>query len=366
MRLVNAVLALAMLGLAGCATTRKTPKEAMGNGRGVAWSLEARPAHFVVAVSPARQTLQWAGSTGLLLGASISAIANARHRKAMEDVLGNYNASQIFETRIEESLGGGDGSAWERIEPLDHSVPGEHPRDAFARHCRELNKTGRDWLLDLRTTHGLFGPEGTLVAAVEGVLFELPQGRQHWKTRMVVIPGPALADEPSGEPTQRGFKFSSRLSADEDAITRWTRDNGAPLRAAFEEAASGAAAALAQELGLAESAKGAYWLGRRALQTKDYEAAADYFEQAFRLQPDLVEAWAARAVAVARSGNVRGAVEMVAELLRQHPDYGPGHYNAAWWRAVELKEPQQARAHYERARALGLPASKEIEKHLEP
>lgn len=352
--------------LAGCATPRQTPEQALHSSPAPAWSMEARPDRFVVSISPARQTLQLAGSTGLILGSSISALSNAKHRRAMEEALGTFDAGKVLDERIQAALNEALGPQAKRVPPFDEGENIKARNEAFSARCRDLRKAGHDWLLDLKTTYGLFGVQGRLAAAVEGALYETRNGRRHWRGKIAAASGPILASDKPGDPTKPfGFKVSSKLSAQEDAVTRWTKDQGAPLRAAFEAAASGTAAALVQEMGLKTSPEGAYWLGRQAMQDKDFERAAALFAQARELNPGMIEAEDGRAAALAGMGDVAGAVALTQQTLQVVPEDAVAHYNLAWWYAVEMDEAAKARPHYESALGKGMPRCKDIEKQIE-
>ncbi len=352
--------------LAGCATPRQTPAQALRSSAPPAWSIEAKPDHFVVSISPARQTLQLVGSTGLLLGSGISALSNAKHRREMEEALSTFDPGKQIDERIQTALNEALGAQAKRVTPFDGGVNTKARNDAFAERCRVLRQAGHEWVLDLQTTYGIFGIQGRAVAAVEGTLYETKRGRLHWKDKIAVSPDPILASDKPGDPTKPfGFKVSSKLSAEEDAVSRWTTGRGKPLHAAFENATSGIAAALLQDLGLRTSAEGSYWLGQQALQEKDWERAATLFAQALQLEPNMTNAEHGRALAIAASGNPQGAVTLTEKMLAANPEDGVAHYNLAWWYAVKLDGALKAKPHYEAAIAKGLPHCKDIEKRIE-
>ena len=291
-----------------------------------------------MAVSPARQTLQWAGSTGLLLGAGISAISNAKHRRAMEDILSAYDTEAVFTERLAGALSGASGQELARVPAFEGADQPGQGRQALAERYTRLARAGHPWLLDLRTDFGLFGPEGLLTVAIDGDLRELPSGRRHWHREILVISEPLLADTPLGDPTKRmGVKISG-LSVEEGAVARWIEEDGTPLRAAFEEGVDGAVAALLFDLGLDKNPQGAYWLGRSALAQKEFEEAEAFFRQAGSVpgaQRDL-------AVCLAHTKRIQEAVAMTEALAAAAPEDAAARYNLACWYAVELDQPEKS------------------------
>jgi len=283
----------------------------------------------------------------------------------MEEVLNAFDAGKVFDERIQAALNEALGPQAKRTAPFDEGDNIKERNEAFAARCRDLRKAGHDWVLDLKTTYGLFGTQGRLVAAIEGTLYETRNGRKHWRGRIAAASDPILASDKPGDPTKPfGFKVSSKLSAEEDAVTRWTKDQGAAFRGVYEAVTSGAAEALVQELRLKTSAKGAYWLGRQAMQDKDFERAAALFAQAYQLDPSIIEAEDGRAVALAGMGDLAGAAALAEQTLQADPKDAAAHYNLAWWYAVKMDAAEKAKPHYEAALGKGLPRCKDIEKKI--
>lgn len=352
--------------LMGCATTSE-PIPTIGTARKPAWSLKDTQDRMIVNVSPARQTLKVAGRAGKVLGTGISIISNARHRKAITAALEGYDAGDVFQQRLATGLREATNGALHRVEVLESTAGYEDRRDAERERYRVLTENGHDLVLDLRISYGLFSFEGILIAKLKGELRALPAGKRFWENALVVSSAPILANDKLNDPTKRklGPNFSlPRLSVKEDAIKQWTQDGGVTLRNRFESAVDGLISALVTDLGLAEEANGAYYLGKQAMYKKDFDKAEKRFNQALTLDPASLEAKNGLSVNLAHTGKIDAAIALAKEIIQTDPRYGPAHYNLAWWYATEKDDPAAARPHYKKALDLGMPTGKKIEKAL--
>lgn len=365
-----AVLALsATVVLAGgCATTPEGGEKRLSEAATPAWSLKDARGGMIVAVSPARRTLQIAGTSGALLGAGIDAITNAKYRSAVQDALEGYDAGAVFEERIRAGLEETLGDSLMRAAPFGSAAGYSTTREAEQARYRSIAKEGGDVLLELRMSYGLFGYQGILVAKIDGELVSLPEGRRLWDNAIVVSTEPILANAKLTDPTKRlGPNFTSpRLTVDEDAISRWTGDGGEALRRRFEEAAQGAVAALLDDLALREDAKGAYYLGKLALARKRFEEAARHFGRAAAMESALTDARNGLSVTYAHQKKLDQAISLAKDITRTEPGYGPAWFNLAWWYAVEKNDPAAAKPYCDRAMALDMPGDEKLEKALAP
>lgn len=363
---VALVSALLVPALSGCATPRGGQAEALRNATDPAWALRASQDEMIVAVSPARQTLQLAGSTGMVLGASISAVANDKHRRKIESVLEGYDAGAVFETRLTEALGKAVGERLDRVAALGSTAGYDQVRDAEAARYQALAEAGKEVLLDLKMTYGLFGYEGVLITKLDGEVVTLPGGYALYRNTVVASTEPIMANDKLRDPTkQMAPNFTNpRFTVKEGAIDQWLADDGAMLRAQFEAAVDGVVAALLLDLELTDSAEGAYFLGRQALYQKKLETAKAHFEHAVTLRPDYADARNGLSVTLARSGNLAGAIELAKGLADAQPEYGPAYFNLAWWLAVEQDDAEAARPFYAKAQELGMPTAKKVDKAL--
>jgi len=360
---ISLILSGALLG--GCVTAQKDRPTSIGTSKTPAWSLRANQEEMIVAVSPARQSLQIVGTSGVLLGAGIDAIANDKHRKAIRTALEGYDAGKVFESRIQERLQA-SSPALKRVPGVGSTAGKNTIYDAQKQRYTQLAKEGIDTLLDLKMTYGLFGFEGLLVAKLDGTLKLMPEGSELWSDTIVVSAEPILAYEKLSDPTNTlGPNLSSpRLSANEDAISKWTEDGGKTVRARFEAAVDGVVSALLCDLGLAREAKGEYYLGKMAMNRKKFDEANTHFENALKLDADLADAANGRAVNVAHAKDIDKAIALERALTEAHPDYGPAWLNLAWWYSAEKKDMAAAKECYGKARALGMAEDSRIEKEL--
>lgn len=353
--------------VAGCATGPK-PGQAASLKDAVApvWSLSATQNEMAVSVSPARRTMQLAGSSGVLIGASVAAVANDRYRRAIRDVLQGYDAGAVFEERLAARLKQTVSQDLAQVGPLSSTAGFQSKRDAEKARYESLAKRGADVLLDLNMTYGLFGPGGTLVTKLDGRLLGLPGGRGLWNDVIVVHTEPILADQKLSDPTKQfAPDFTSlRLTAEDDAITQWTRDGGQRLRKCFEESVDAVVSALLCDLGLAQEAVGEYYLGKLAMNRKAFDEADAHFRKALELDPNMIEARNGRAVNLAHNRQTDDAIKLAEETTTSAPDYAPAWYNLAWWYAIDKKTPEAAAAYYDKALALGMPANTKLEKAI--
>ena len=350
----------------GCATTSdRAAKPTLQNAASAAWSLRSSKDEMIVAVSSARQTGQLFGTAGTVVGAGISAATDAKHKKKILEVLGDYDAGEVFEARLAERLIVAVDNKLIRVDPLSFT-PGyrKKPIAVDARHSA-LARRGHDLLLDLEMIYGIYGTQGTLVVKIDGSIVPLPRGEELWGKTIVVTAAPVLAGTKLSDPTKRMMPNFSLTFTDEDAIAQWTEDGGVTLKRRFEAAIDGAVSALLVDLELADEALGAYYLGKQALQQKKFDEAAELLSKAVAADETLLGARAELAVTRAHQENVDGAIEMTRALAAAHPDYGPAQYNLAWWLAVEKNDAAAARPHYEKALALGMPGAKKIVDVLE-
>lgn len=338
--------------------------EALRNADSVAWSLRDERNQMVVAVSPARQTLQIAGSFGTVLGTSISAIANDKYRRDIEDALAGYDGATVFREKLEQRLGAALAERARKVTPMASTAGYNNPRDAERERLAALSKAGNDLVLDLEAEYGLFGYQGLLVAKITAKLSDTGRARKIWGDNLIASAEYILASDKLADPTNQLMPniTDPRFGVSEDAIAQWTGDGGETFRQRFEAAVDGVISALLMELGLEESAEGGYYLGRVYLMRKKFDAAEAYFNTALKLQPDHSPAKNGLSVTLYHKKELDEAIAVSKALSDAEPDFAPAHYNLAWWHAVEKKDAASALPHYERARALGLSTPKKLDK----
>jgi tetratricopeptide (TPR) repeat protein len=367
-KVLAAITGLVMAGVfaSGCATTKGERPTSLKTAKTPAWSLRANQDEMIVEVSPARQSLQIVGTSGLLLGAGIDAIANDKHRKEIRAALDGYDAGKVFEERLQKRLDEKVPNL-KRVAGVGSTAGMNTIYEAQKLRYTKLAKEGADTLLELKMTYGLFGYDGLLVAKLEGSLKLMPEGRELWGDTIVVSAEPILANDKLSDPTSTlGPNLSSpRLSANEDAISKWTGDGGKTVRSRYEAAVDGVVSALVCDLGLANEANGEYYLGKMAMNRKKFVEAGTHFDNALKLDPEMMDAANGRAVNLAHDKQIDKAIELERQITAAHADYGPAWFNLAWWYATEKKDAAQAKECYAKARALGMPEESRIEKASE-
>lgn len=352
--------------VAGCATVREGRPATLREAQAPVWSLTATDDEMIVAVSPVRQSVQIIGSSVAVLGAGVDAMVNSKYREAVREALQGYDAGAVFEERLAKRLGEALPRGIERTSALTSTAGLQSKKEANDARYEGIAKRGRDEVLDLTMTYGLFGYEGLLVAKLDGRLLLVPEGRELWDNSIVVSTEPILASDPLADPTkQMGPNLSNpRFTVEEDAIKQWTGDGGKIIRKRFETAVDGAVSALLCDLGLAQEAPGEYYLGKLAMNRKKFVEADTHFKKAIALDPAMLDAENGQAVNLSHNKQVDNAIEIERKLTERAPDYGPAWFNLAWWYSVDKKDAKSAKPYYEKALKLGMPQEKKIEKAL--
>lgn len=353
-----------VLGASTASAADRDAMEAVKAADSIAWSLRDERNQMVVAVSPARQTLQIAGSFGTALGASISAIANDKHRRAIEEALGDYDGAAVFREKLESRIAAALGERARKVSPMGSTAGYNNPKDAERERLSSLAGSGQDLVLDVQAEYGLFGYQGLLVAKLTAKLTDTERGRKVWGDNLIASAEYILASDKLKDPTNQLMPnlTDPRFGVSEDAIAQWTGDGGAAFRQRFEAAVDGVISAMLMELGLEENAEGGYYLGRIYLMRKQFEAAEAYFNIALRLAPDHLPAKNGLSVTLAHSKRVDDAIALAREITVADAEFGPAQYNLAWWLAVEKNDAAAARPHYDQARALGVSTGKKLDK----
>lgn len=362
-RFVGILLVLAS-GMAVMAQTAGV--ENLRDASAPAWSVHSPRDEMVVAVSPVRQAIQLVSSSALLLGAGIDAVVNDKYAKAVRQALGDYDAGKVFEDRLAKRLAEKIPNGVARVAPLGSSAGYNSDREAEAARFTALAKAGHDALLDLKTTYGIFGVDGWLVAKIEGRLVRPADKHRLWAGTILVSADPVLANTRLIDPTKRmGSSIAhARLTVKEGAVDRWVKDGGATIRARYEAAVDGAVSALLCELGLAEEAQGEYYLGLASMNRKRFMEAEGHFRKAVALEPAWPELRNARAVNMAHHKQLDDAIAQCRDLTKDNAGFGPAWFNLAWWYATGKNDLSAARPCYEKALQLGMASDPKLDRIL--
>ena len=364
-RVFASVLALALL--AGCVTTNDNQVSSLTEAQKVAWSLDANQDEMLVSVSPARQTLQMAGTSGLVVGAGISAVVNDKYRRIVREALDGYDAGALFQDRLATRLQEAMGKDLEQVSPLGATAGYSNKREAQQARLEGIAKRiNADVVLDLNMTYGIFGFEGVLAAKLDGRLLTVPKGREIWGRAIVATTQPVFAGDGLSDPTkQLGPDMGNlRLTVEEGAVEQWTANHGAELKRRYEEAVDGVISALLASLDLVHEPLGECHLGVNAMNRKDFKEAEEHFRAALGIEPTFVPAINARAVNLFHNDQTDAAIEIAEQIVAANPDYAPAWYNLAWFQAIGKEDGAAAKPYYEKARALGMPENSKIEKAI--
>jgi tetratricopeptide (TPR) repeat protein len=367
-RLALSIVSIAsIVSITGCATTDPNRPTSLQTSMKPAWAAKATPDDMIVSVSPAGKTLRLAGSAGIILGTGADAVVNAKYRAPIHAALEGYNPAEVFADIIEVRLEAAMNKDIERVAPLGSTAGMNSRQDAVEGRYEGLGKSGYDTLLDLVMTYGIYGSSGTLATKLDGKLVTIPDGKTLWDDVLIVTHEPVFANAKLGNPTKRGgYNVTNpEFTVDEDEVNRWTADGGAILKERFEMAAQDATSALLCALGLEDNnAAGHYALGELAMNRKDFEEAAGHLEKAAQLDPGNPNIKNTYSVNLAHNKQIDTAIRIAKEVTESHPDFGPAWFNIAWWYAVEKDDPGAAATYYEKAKSLGMPEDKKIDKKL--
>jgi tetratricopeptide (TPR) repeat protein len=358
---------LICLGILGCSGARsRHDPEAIRNTAKPAFSLGLHQPDIVVAVSPVRQTMQIGGSIPTLLGAGITAVQDNSYAVRVREALGDYDPCAVFLEKMRTHLAAGFSQELTEVAPQGTAAGFANLREAAAARREGLRLRGYDTVLDLELSFGIYGPQGLLAVKAKGELLDLQNDRLLWRNEVASYSVDIFADVKWRDPMQRMTPniTAPRFTIEGDAISQWISDNAAPLRAAFEKAVGDVAAAVLADLGLKESPDGLYTLGAYLLLNGKSESAAEKFTRTIALSPDMQPAINGLAVALAKNKQVDEAITLAEKLVEAHPDSMAAHYNLAWWYAMEKKDQDKARSHYEKAVSLGVSPSRRLEKKM--
>ena len=365
-------ISLVILFLSGCATTRHHDgSEKLSALSQPAWSYHSSQDRFAVAVSPARQTMQFAGTTGILIGSSISAVANARQRGPIDDLLAGYDAPGFIEKQLESQLLSALQTPATRVEPMPSTAGYQDKRDTEREYYRALGRQNLDGLLKLETTYGIFGPQGVMAARIDGEILTLPSGQSQWQRSFLATSTSLLFGERLNDPTQRltGDLRSPRLTVADGAIAQWTHDNGEYIKETFEELTSGVICALLTDLELQITPAGYYFLGVQSLYGNDKEEAWALFLKALELTIPNEALWGRTQNAMAfllwNAGQKDDAYTRLLAILEHDPQHGAAHFNAAYYLSEKRVQLDDAARHYQEALKLGIRRSERIEEALQ-
>ena len=357
-------ISLLSLSILGCATSSSKEKTSLQSAKAPAWSVRTSQDEMIVAVSPVRQSVQLLGASAAILGAGVDAMVDAKYRDMVREALGDYKPGKVFEERLAKRLAETAPATLKQTPPLQSTAGFQTTKEAEKARMGGMAKAGHDMLMDLKMTYGVFGYEGMLATRLDGTLVNLPTGKRLWKKTLVVTTEPLLASDKLADPTSRMGSTAPRFSVDENAVSRWTQNGGQILRTNFESAVDAVVSALLCDLGLAKEAVGEYYLGKLAMNHKQFEEAETHFAAALALDPASRDALNGRSVNLGHNHQFDDAIKVAIALTESAPDYGPAWYNLSWWYAIEKKDPAKAAPCYEKAIALGMPKESRIEKAL--
>jgi len=345
----------------------ESPAALLQEAAQVAWTLDSERSEMTISVSPARQTLQLAGSAGMLIGSSISAVQNEKYRKAIEEALAGYDCGAVFRERLAARLDAVLDAELSATSALGSTAGYSNVQDAKRDRFKSLAAGGSEALVDFKMDYGLYGYEGLLVTKLVARVYALPKGSLRWDETVVVSAQDLLANDKLSDPTNNMMPNlgSPRFSAAEDAISQWTGDGGATFRTRYEAAVDGCISAMLNAMGLANEPQGALYLGKLYLMRKDFDEAAAEFQRVLDAEPENIAALNGLSVVYGHDKQVDEAIALATKITGLAPEYGPAHYNLAWWYADEKEDGAAAKPHYEKALSLGMPEEKKIQKRID-
>ena len=350
---------------AGCATSPRVQEgEFIRQAENPVWSVKTNQEQMIVSVSPIGQTFQIFGTSAALVGGGVSAVADARVDRALAPILANYDPEAVFIESLAATLREAFGPELDLTRSFGSATGFANRGEAESARLSELGRQGHDLAVDLTLLYGIYGTEGHLVAGVDGAAYNITEEDKVWDDDIIVTTEPALGTERLRDPTARSIRPQFKFTADEDVIAKWTANDGAFFRSHYDQLVADAAKALLASLGFDAGADGHYQLGKSDLFIGREEQAIEQLQRAVEIDPEHAQAWSALSVALGREDEWEEAAMAARRATEADPDYGPGWYNRAWVQ-THLYDFSAARDAYERALALGIEPSREIEKALD-
>ncbi len=335
----------------------------------VAISIDTVPDEFVIAVSPVRQTLQIIHTSARLVGALVSEAQNENYRKDLQAVVGELDGHLQFREAILNTLKGKLSAEIVEVPPLGSTAKYMTDREAQQDRMKQLHNKGFDVLIDLKITCGIYGPEGEMFFRWDGKLYDLAKEKTLWRGESVVTPSADFKVNQTFNTYFNPFKsnmFSPRLKTTEDALTRWTNNNGENFKKAQEYGIQLSISHLLGALQLDKSENYYFACGISKLLTKKWKQAVPHFEKAWNLNKDNPTPGNAYMVALFKAKKIDDAIKVGEEVI-QSPNgksYPTTYYNLAYIFATKKKDLDKAREYYQKTVELSGKADEKLEKEI--
>jgi len=200
------------------------PAEMLSDAGQVGWSFESTNSEITISVSPAGQTLRFAGSAGFITGTLVSAIQNDKYRQAIEEAIGDYDCAAVFEERLAARMDALVDGELVRVNTLQSTAGYNSVQEAKADRFEALSEAGNEVVVDFKIDYGLFGYEGLLITKLEARVYDGESGHLEWKETVVASPEDVLASDKLKNPTNSMMPSGIRFAAGENAIEQWTGD----------------------------------------------------------------------------------------------------------------------------------------------
>ncbi len=352
--------------LVGCVTIEPQVEQGLTQSTAPAFALDGASDEFRFAVSPAGDTLSMIPRVGRVIGTSVDAMVNDRIRVAFREALGEYDPGTVVLAEVERGLDEFVEPPPAMVSPLSTTAGFNTVRDAEAARRERLSKQGYDLLFDIETQYGLYDSDVRLRVKLGGRTVTLPEGDVLWRDELELTAGPLLADLSFQNVLQRVVPYLNvpELTAEGDALDALRADDAQALKDNFEKTVDAAVAGMLDSMEVQRTAAGQHALGRSAFWAQNWDEAVQHLAAAHELAPEDVAIAADHGAALARTDALDEAITVTEAALVQAPDYGPAHYNLAYWLAVEREDPEAARPHYEAALEAGMPISRRIDRAL--
>lgn len=335
----------------------------------VAISIDTVPDEFVIAVSPVRQTLQIIHTSARLVGALVSEAQNENYRKDLQAVVGELDGHLQFREAILNTLKGKLSAEIVEVPPLGSTAKYMTDREAQQDRMKQLHNKGFDVLIDLKITCGIYGPEGEMFFRWDGKLYDLAKEKTLWRGESVVTPSADFKVNQTFNTYFNPFKsnmFSPRLKTTEDALTRWTNNNGENFKKAQEYGIQLSISHLLGALQLDKSENYYFACGISKLLTKKWKQTVPHFEKVWDLNKDNPTHGNAYMVALFKTKKIDDAIKVGEEVI-QSPNgksYPTTYYNLAYIFATKKKDLDKAREYYQKSVELSGKADEKLEKEI--
>lgn len=332
-------------------------------------SIDTSPDEFVIAISPVRQTMQVIHSSARLVGALVSEVQNENYRKELEKVVGPLNGHILLRNGILETFRNKFDKEIIEVAPLGSTAQYKTDREAIQDRYAKLKSKGISLLLDLKTTCGIYGPDGEMFFKYTGSLYDLDNEKTLWRGSAVISPSVSMKVTHPFNTYFNPFKsnlFSPKLTISENALARWINNNGENFKTLQQEGISLLTHTLLGDLQLEDSESAYFGRGMSKLFSKQWKKAIPYLENAWEKSKKNPRIGNALMVALYKSKKIDEAIAIGEEVIKNslEKEIATSYYNLCIIHLEKKKDITKASEYYYQYKTISSTEDPKLEKKL--